>query len=311
MKPVIVVEQVCKSYRLDKPEVSALRDLDLVISPGEFTALAGPSGSGKTTLLNIIGCIDKPDTGRLILDGEDVTARSLNSLANFRRDRLGYIFQLFNLIPVLTAYENVEYPLLLTRLSAGERRRRVESLLSRVGLFEKPKHKPGQLSGGQRQRVAIARALVSAPAAVLADEPTANLDSLTSGEILDLMLELNEERGTVFLFSTHDPRIVSKARRVVRLLDGSFERRKIDHISRHRTRTGEGESAWIRDSPAFRVLHDLGGGEIPDHAGDGAGEKLEFEGRRHSHDSLDDHIGGAECSRCGGRGDLLDRNNRI
>jgi putative ABC transport system ATP-binding protein len=222
MKPVILAERIRKSYRLDKTEVNALRDLDLVIEPGEFTALAGPSGSGKTTLLNIIGCIDKPDTGRLLLEGEDVTLRSLNSLANFRRDRLGYIFQLFNLIPVLTAYENVEYPLLLTRMTGRERRQRVEKLLQRVGLYDKRKHNPGQLSGGQRQRVAIARALVGSPAAVLADEPTANLDSVTSGEILDLMLELNQENGTVFLFSTHDPRIVSKARRVIRLMDGKI-----------------------------------------------------------------------------------------
>ncbi len=222
MRPVIEVERISKSYHLDRTEVSALRDLDLVIGPGEFTALAGPSGSGKTTLLNIIGCIDKPDSGRLILEGEDVTSRTLNSLASLRRDRLGYIFQLFNLIPVLTAYENVEYPLLLTRMQARERRQRVEALLDRVGLYDKRRHNPGQLSGGQRQRVAIARAIVCSPAAILADEPTANLDSATSAEILDLMMELNSEKGTVFLFSTHDPRIVSKARRVIRLMDGKI-----------------------------------------------------------------------------------------
>ncbi len=222
MKPVIVVEHVSKSYHLDHTEVRALQDLDITIEEGEFTALAGPSGSGKTTLLNIIGCIDKPDRGCLFLDGVDVTARSLNSLARVRRERLGYIFQSFNLIPVLNAYENVEYPLLLTNMSGAERRSRVDGLLRRVGLADKRKHKPGQLSGGERQRVAIARALVSSPAAVLADEPTANLDSVTSGEILDLMQELNRERGVVFLFSTHDPRIVSKARRVVRLLDGKI-----------------------------------------------------------------------------------------
>jgi putative ABC transport system ATP-binding protein len=222
MKPVIVVERVSKSYHLDRTEVRALQDLDITIEEGEFTALAGPSGSGKTTLLNIIGCIDKPDRGRLVLDGVDVTERSLNSLASVRRERLGYIFQLFNLIPVLTAYENVEYPLLLTNMPGAERRNRVKTLMERVGLAGKSRHKPGQLSGGERQRVAIARALVSGPAAVLADEPTANLDSVTSSEILDLMQELNRERGVVFLFSTHDPRIVSKARRVVRLLDGKI-----------------------------------------------------------------------------------------
>ena len=222
MKPVIVVERVSKSYHLDHTEVRALQDLDIRIEEGEFTALAGPSGSGKTTLLNIIGCIDKPDKGRLVLDGVDVTEHSLNSLARVRRERLGYIFQLFNLIPVLTAYENVEYPLLLTSMPAAERRKRVETLLERVGLGAKRKNKPAQLSGGERQRVAIARALVSSPAAVLADEPTANLDSVTSGEILDLMQELNRERGVVFLFSTHDPRIVAKARRVVRLMDGKI-----------------------------------------------------------------------------------------
>jgi putative ABC transport system ATP-binding protein len=222
MEPVIVVERVSKSYYMDHTEVRALQDLDIRIEQGEFTALAGPSGSGKTTLLNIIGCIDKPDRGRLVLDGVDVTEQSLNSLARVRRERLGYIFQLFNLIPVLTAYENVEYPLLLTSMPAAERRKKVESLLERVGLGAKRKHKPAQLSGGERQRVAIARALVSGPAAVLADEPTANLDSVTSGEILDLMQELNRESGVVFLFSTHDPRIVAKARRVVRLMDGKI-----------------------------------------------------------------------------------------
>jgi putative ABC transport system ATP-binding protein len=220
MKPIIIVERVSKSYHLDRTEVRALADLNISIEAGEFTALSGPSGSGKTTLLNIIGCIDKPDRGRLVLEGVDVTERSLNSLARVRRDRLGYIFQSFNLIPVLTAYENVEYPLLLTAMNSSERRKRVMTLLDRVGLGTKSKNKPAQLSGGERQRVAIARALVSSPAAVLADEPTANLDSRTSSEILDLMQELNRERGVVFLFSTHDARIVSKARRVVRLMDG-------------------------------------------------------------------------------------------
>ncbi len=229
MRPVIAVERVSKSYHLDHTEVPALRNLDITIGVGEFTALAGPSGSGKTTLLNIIGCIDKPDRGRLRLDGVDVTDRSLNSLAGVRRERLGYIFQSFNLIPVLNAFENVEYPLLLTRISGSERRRRVDGLLERVGLAGKRRHKPGQLSGGERQRVAIARALVSNPAAVLADEPTANLDSVTSGEILDLMQELNRERGVVFLFSTHDPRIVAKARRVVRLLDGRISEDSAEH----------------------------------------------------------------------------------
>jgi putative ABC transport system ATP-binding protein len=220
MKPVIIVEHVSKTYHLDNTRVRALQELDLTIREGEFTALAGPSGSGKTTLLNIIGCIDKPDAGRVVVDGEDVTCRSLNSLARVRRERLGYIFQSFNLIPVLNAFENVEYPLLLTSMPHTERRKRVRELLERVGLTAKHKHKPGQLSGGERQRVAIARALVSSPAAVLADEPTANLDSVTSGEILRLMQDLNREQGVIFLFSTHDPRIVAMARRVVRLMDG-------------------------------------------------------------------------------------------
>jgi putative ABC transport system ATP-binding protein len=220
LKPVIIVEGISKSYHLDRTEVRALQQLDLTIREGEFTALAGPSGSGKTTLLNIIGCIDKPDEGRVVVDGEDVSQRSLNSLARLRRERLGYIFQSFNLIPVLNAFENVEYPLLLTSMPSAERRRRVMELLERVGLGPKHRHRPGQLSGGERQRVAIARALVSGPAAVLADEPTANLDSVTSGEILHLMQDLNREKGVVFLFSTHDPRIVAMARRVVRLMDG-------------------------------------------------------------------------------------------
>ena len=244
MSTVIAVEGISKSYHLDHTEVRALQNLDISISEGEFTALAGPSGSGKTTLLNIIGCIDKPDKGRLVLDGVDVTARSLNSLAGVRREQLGYIFQSFNLIPVLNAYENVEYPLLLTSMSGSERRKRVSDLLERVGLAAKRKHKPGQLSGGERQRVAIARALVSNPSAVLADEPTANLDSVTSGEILDLMDELNRERKVVFLFSTHDPRIMAKARRVVRLLDGKISEDSETRSSEHREFVPSRQAGW-------------------------------------------------------------------
>ncbi|MBI2840971.1 MAG: ABC transporter ATP-binding protein [Acidobacteria bacterium] len=220
MENVIELQGVSKSYALGKTIVPALDDVHVGFEAGEFTAIAGPSGSGKTTLLNIIGCLDKPDRGRVVVGSEDVTERTLPGLAELRAKQLGFIFQSFNLIEVLTAYENVEYPLLLRGISPVERRRRTEELLRRVGLYEKRKHRPAELSGGQRQRVAVARALVGRPSAVLADEPTANLDSRTSEEVLGLMQELNAERGTTFIFSTHDARIIARARRVLHLVDG-------------------------------------------------------------------------------------------
>jgi putative ABC transport system ATP-binding protein len=217
---LIRLTNISKSYRLGKVDVRALDGVGLDIDRGDFLALAGPSGSGKTTLLNLIGCIDKPSGGRVVIDGVDVTAVPLHRLAATRSDILGYIFQTFNLIPVLTAYENVEYPLLLQNVARRERDARVRRWLDHVGISAQAKQRPDQLSGGQRQRVAIARAMVAEPKLVLADEPTANLDSDTAAHILDLLAELNRETGTTFVFATHDPAVMSRAQRCVRLRDG-------------------------------------------------------------------------------------------
>jgi putative ABC transport system ATP-binding protein len=215
------LRNVSKSYRLGATTVQAARDVTLEISRGEILALAGPSGSGKTTLLNIIGCLDKPDRGTMIIDSVDVTGVRLHRLAATRRDSIGFIFQSFNLIPVLTAAENVDYPLRLRGLPALERRDRVSSWLERVGLAKFAAHRPDQLSGGQRQRVAIARALAGTPKLVIADEPTANLDSETGASILDLLVEINHATGCTFVFATHDDALMSRATRVVRIRDGS------------------------------------------------------------------------------------------
>jgi putative ABC transport system ATP-binding protein len=220
MKEIIQCHKIGKNYRLGATTICALQDISCGFDPGEFSAIAGPSGSGKTTLLNLLGCLDKPDHGRLFLEGCDVTNKPLKHLTAYRSQKLGFIFQTFNLIPVLSAYENVEYPLLLNGTPTRERRERVSEMLDRVGLSDRRGHRPNELSGGQRQRVAIARALVSRPALVLADEPTANLDSHTGAEIIHLMRQLSLESGVTFLFSTHDPRILNKADRVLRLEDG-------------------------------------------------------------------------------------------
>jgi len=220
MNEIIRCEELGKNYRLGSTTICALQGISCSFQAGEFSAIAGPSGSGKTTLLNLLGCLDKPDHGRLVLEGRDMTSEPLNRLAPFRRKRLGFVFQNFNLVPVLSAYENVEFPLLLTGVSAKERKERVPAILSRVDLLDRAGHRPSELSGGQRQRVAIARALVTNPAVVLADEPTANLDSRTGADVIHLMRQLSLETGTTFIFSTHDPRILAKADRVVRLEDG-------------------------------------------------------------------------------------------
>jgi len=222
-KHVIAVTGVNKTYPLGRIRVRALSDVDLTIGRGELIALAGPSGSGKTTLLNLIGCIDKPDDGRIVVDDVDVTRVPLHRLSTLRRDTLGFIFQTFNLIPVLTAYENVEYPLLLQNLPRRERETRVRHWLREVGLEQQAKQRPDQLSGGQRQRVAIARAMVTEPKLVLADEPTANLDSETAARILDLLGEINARTRCTFVFSTHDPSLIARAERVVRIRDGRIE----------------------------------------------------------------------------------------
>jgi putative ABC transport system ATP-binding protein len=217
---VIALDGITKTYPLGRLRVRALEDVSLTIAAGDFIALAGPSGSGKTTLLNLIGCIDKPDSGRIVVDDVDVTPIPLHRLAALRRDTLGFIFQTFNLIPVLTAYENIEYPLLLQNLPRRERETRVRRWLEEVGLSAQAKQRPDQLSGGQRQRVAIARAMVTEPKLVLADEPTANLDSDTATHILDLLADINGNTGCTFVFSTHDPSLIARAERVVRIKDG-------------------------------------------------------------------------------------------
>jgi putative ABC transport system ATP-binding protein len=227
MESSIQLHHVTRSYRLGRATVPAVQQVNATFGRGEFTAVAGPSGSGKTTLLNLIGCLDQPDAGRIVIAGTDVTDRPLHALARLRNEYFGYIFQTFNLIPVLTAYENVEFPLRLSGVGRADRRLRTEGILERVGLRAHGSHRPNELSGGQRQRVAIARALVTNPLAVLADEPTANLDSRTATEIVDLMSALNRTQGVTFIFSTHDPQIIRKAGRVLWMTDGAVhEERK-------------------------------------------------------------------------------------
>ncbi|HYR30016.1 MAG TPA: ABC transporter ATP-binding protein, partial [Thermoanaerobaculia bacterium] len=216
----IQLAQIEKSYKLGRILVRAVDGVSLEIARGELVALAGPSGSGKTTLLNLIGCVDKPDAGRVIIDGIDVTAVPLHRLARTRAEVLGFVFQTFNLVPVLTAWENVEFPLLLRGLGKRERDERVKSWLDRVGILAQAKQRPDQLSGGQRQRVAIARAMAGDPKLVVADEPTANLDSDNSARILDLMADINARTGTTFVFATHDPAVIARAQRVISVRDG-------------------------------------------------------------------------------------------
>ena len=228
MHPVILTN-VTRTYRLDAVDVPALVDIDLVILPNRFTVISGPSGSGKTTLLNLIGCIDRPNRGTIMVGGKAVELLSDDELSDFRAEHLGFVFQNFNLLPVLTAFENVEYPLLLAGMSPRKRRRRVEKLLKAVGLEEFARHRPGQLSGGQRQRVAVARALARQPQLVLADEPTANLDSKTGAEIISLMRRLQQQHHISFVFSSHDPKVLEAADDAVFIQDGriaSVERRR-------------------------------------------------------------------------------------
>ena len=227
MHPV-VLKSVARTYRLDAVDVPALIDIDLVILPDRFTVISGPSGSGKTTLLNLIGCIDRPDRGTIMVGGRPVQSMSDDALSDFRAKRLGFVFQNFNLLPVLTAFENVEYPLLLAKVPKDRRRARVKKLLAAVGLEGFGHHRPGQLSGGQRQRVAVARALARQPELVLADEPTANLDSKTGAEIIELMRSLQQRQHVSFIFSSHDPKVLEAADDAVHIHDGritSIERR--------------------------------------------------------------------------------------
>lgn len=221
-EPVAILSGIDKGYRLDAVDVPVLRNVDLLVRPGHFTVLLGPSGSGKTTLLNLVGCIDRPDKGHVVVAGCDVGPLTDDELADFRARNIGFIFQNFNLLPVLSAYENIEYPMLLAGLAAEVRAKRVTKLLQSVGLAELARNRPGQLSGGQRQRVAIARALALKPKLVIADEPTANLDSRTGAEILSLMRRMQQRYGISFLFSSHDRAVIGAADDTIFLMDGAI-----------------------------------------------------------------------------------------
>ncbi len=227
---VIETKKLCRHFGEGETLVKALEDASITIEKGEFTAIIGPSGSGKSTLLQLIGGLDKPTSGDVILDNKNISHMNGTELSDFRRDHIGFIFQAYNLIPVLSAEENIEYIMLLQNLPAAERKRRVHAILNAVGLDGKGGRLPAQLSGGQQQRVAVARAMVSKPSLILADEPTANLDSHTGSSLLDMMKELNEKENMTFIFSTHDPKIMERARRIIRLEDGRIvddERRDI------------------------------------------------------------------------------------
>jgi putative ABC transport system ATP-binding protein len=221
--PLIALDNVTKIYPLGHQQVTAVDRLTLAIEAGEFTVLAGPSGSGKTTILNLVGGLDRPSQGSVVIDGRDVGECSARALADFRLRRVGFIFQSYNLIPVLNAAENAEFTLMLQGVPRRVRRERIEELFSDLGISGLENRKPGDLSGGQQQRVAIARAMAAEPTVILADEPTANLDTQTSEELLQLMRRLNREQKTTFVFSSHDPMVIAYARRVVRLRDGRLE----------------------------------------------------------------------------------------
>ena len=219
---VIETKKLCRHFGEGDTLVKALKDNDLVIEKGEFTAIIGPSGSGKSTLLQLIGGLDTPTSGDVILDDKNISHMNGTELSDFRRDHIGFIFQAYNLIPVLSAKENIEYIMLLQGISEAERHRRVAKIMQEVGLDGLENRRPAQLSGGQQQRVAVARAMVSQPSLILADEPTANLDSKTGAALLDMMKELNEKENMTFVFSTHDPMIMERAKRIIRLVDGKI-----------------------------------------------------------------------------------------
>lgn len=220
---VIELREVHKSYHLGEIRVHALRGVNLTVGRGEFLAIGGPSGSGKSTLLNICGLLDHVDEGRFLLEGREMGSLSHDQLARVRRNALGFVFQGFNLVPVMSAAENVEYPLMLLGVKRRERQRRVAEILEAVGLETHADHLPDRLSGGQRQRVAIARALVKRPSLVIADEPTANLDSVTASQIIDLMQDLGNRQGSTFLIATHDERMIQRCHRMLHLLDGAIQ----------------------------------------------------------------------------------------
>ncbi len=222
-RPAVRTEDVWKIYPQEPTPVEAVRGLTLEVASGDFVAMAGPSGSGKTTVLNLLGTLTRPTRGRIWIDDRELTAMDARELARLRLERIGFVFQAYNLLPVLSALENAEFTLLLRGVPAEERRRRVLALFAEIGLEGLEDRRPAKLSGGQQQRVAVARAVIGDPALVLADEPTANLDSVTSNALLDVMERLNREHGTTFVFSTHDPRVMERARRLVRLVDGRIE----------------------------------------------------------------------------------------
>jgi putative ABC transport system ATP-binding protein len=223
MKTIVSLQNVTKDYGQGEVVVRALRGIDLTINKGDFMAMAGPSGSGKSTLLNVIGGLDKPTSGIIEVEGNEISGLSMTALSKLRRDRIGFIFQSYNLIPILTAFENAEYVLMLQGVSVAKRQEKVFSLLKDVGLEGLENRLPRELSGGQQQRVSIARAIASEPALVLADEPTANVDSRTAKGLLDLMGRLNEEKGVTFLFSTHDPEVMKRAEILLWLKDGEIK----------------------------------------------------------------------------------------
>jgi len=221
---VVKMENTIKNYKVGKVEVPAIRGINLSIEKGDFAAIAGPSGSGKTTMLNLFGCLDKPTGGKVFIEEHDVIKLSPDELADVRNQHIGFIFQSFNLIPVLTAFENVEFPLILLKKDGPRaRRKKVMDMLASVGIADLAGRRPSEMSGGQQQRVAIARALVKNPDYVLADEPTANIDTKTGHEILDLMQAMNKNLGTTFIFSTHDPQVMGHARRLISIRDGQIE----------------------------------------------------------------------------------------
>lgn len=220
---IVELHNITRTYIQGEIKVNAVSGLNLNINVGDFATLCGPSGSGKTTVLNMIGALDKPTAGTVSIEGQDLAELNRSEVSALRRDRIGFVFQSYNLIPVLTAFENAEFVLALQGVPLAERRERVMTILKEVGLEGLENRRPDEMSGGQQQRVAIARAIVTRPAIVLADEPTANVDSVTAEALLDLMQELNENEGATFLFSTHDQRVIDRARRVIHLRDGQLE----------------------------------------------------------------------------------------
>lgn len=216
------VVAVTRTYKIGQVETKALQGVDLSVKSGEFTALVGPSGSGKTTLLQLIGCLDQPTSGQVFINGKDVSRMNRDQRADIRRGTIGFIFQFFALIPTLTAYENIEMPLLLNGKTPDERKERVNELLKAVDLSDRAHHRPDQLSGGEQQRVAIARALATNPSMILADEPTANLDTTNGEQVMEIMTRLNKETGVTFIFASHDPRVIKYGRRIVTLQDGKI-----------------------------------------------------------------------------------------